>query len=149
MKHLRANPSSSPKRSAAEQHSLSIFREVYQAGKETAPPIALVSAGLSLFNGYRLYSLAGSLTRSAQFAIAAAVLNIAIVPFTLLVIAPTNNHLFAREEAWREGNDEIKAKVLKSQPGLTTESLMERWRVQNWTRSVFPLIGAVLAWQAC
>jgi hypothetical protein len=149
IRHLRNNPPSSPNRTSAERHALSIFREIYQCGKENAPPIALVSAGLSLINGYQLYCSAGSFVRPAQLAVAAAVLNMAIVPFTLFVIAPTNNLLFAREEAWRTENEEVKAKMVKNQSGLTTEALLNRWRVQNWVRSLFPLIGAVLAYQAC
>jgi hypothetical protein len=149
IRHLRANPPSSPNRIAAETHALSIFREIYQCGKENAPPIALISASLSLLNGFRLYSAEGSFVRPAQLAIAAAVLNMAIVPFTLFVIAPTNELLFAREKAWKDGNEEMKAKVVKSQRELTTEGLMNTWRMQNWIRSLFPLLGAVLAWRAC
>jgi len=49
-----------------------------------------------------------------------------IVPVTILIIAPTNNVLFAREEAWKDGNDEARTEVVKKQGGQTTESLLNK-----------------------
>jgi len=133
----------------AESHTLSIFRQIYDAGKRSAPPIALGSTLLCLINAYRLYRRTGIFNHSAQLAIAAGLLNMTIVPVTFLMIAPTNNLLFAREEAWRDGNDEARTEVVKKQGGTTTESLLNKWILLNYFRASFPLAGAILAWYAC
>jgi len=133
----------------AESHTLSIFRQIYDAGKRSAPPIALGSTLLCLLNAYRLYRTTGTFNHSAQLAIAAGMLNMTIVPVTFLMIAPTNNLLFAREEAWKNGNDEARTEVVKKQGGTTTESLLNKWILLNYFRASFPLAGAILAWYAC
>jgi len=108
--HLRNHPPYSSTRTTAESHTLSIFRHVYEAGKASAPLIALASASLCFGNAYRLYSSpARALFSTAslvpwQYATVAGVLNLAIAPFTILVIAPTNDRLFAREEAAKVGD---------------------------------------------
>jgi len=110
----------------AESHTLSIFRQIYDAGRRSAPPIALGSTLLCFVNAYRLYRTSGTFNHPSLLAIAAGALNMTIVPVTILIIAPTNNVLFAREEAWKDGNDEARTEVVKKQGGQTTESLLNK-----------------------
>jgi len=162
--HLRAHPPNSPTRAAAEAHSLSIFRHVYGAGKASAPLIAMASASLCFGNAYRLRNSAAALVptyalvqglASWQYALVAGVLNLAIAPFTVLVIAPTNELLFAREEACKvggvggqEGEEKVKAVEVR-EGGGESEALFRRWMWLNFARAAFPALGAVAAWIAC
>ena len=146
--HLRTIPSNSPDREMAESHTLSIFRQTYENGKNRMPPVALGSTVLGLVHAYQLYGTTDSFNQKSQLAVVAGVLNIAILPWTLLAMAPTNNSIFAREEAWKEGDDERKVEVAKKQGGRSTESVLNRWVLLNFCRACFPLAGAVLAWYA-
>lgn len=81
-------------------------------------------------------------------------LNLAIAPFTVLVIASTNDRLFAREEAAKvggagsqEGGEKVKATEAK-EGGVGSEELLRRWLWLNFVRAAFPAVGAVAAWMA-
>lgn len=78
----------------------------------------------------------------------------AIAPFTILVIAPTNDRLFAREEAAKvggagsqEGGEKVKA-IQAREGGVGSEALLRRWMWLNFARAALPAVGAVAAWMA-
>lgn len=75
-------------------------------------------------------------------------LNLAIAPFTILVIAPLNDKLFAKEETFRTGKEDEKAKLLKSSGAESTESMLRGWWWLNVCRSLFPMVGMLVATQA-
>lgn len=132
---------------------LTQMRHIYNAGIRIAPPAAVVSALCHLANAYVHYAptptAAGNMVgsawgtgRSKVFA-AAAALAVGIVPFTLLVLAPVNDEIFARE-------DEGRGLVVGTARRISgsTEDLIGRWGLYNLVRSVFPTAATLLAFQA-
>ena len=67
---------------------------------------------------------------------AAGVVTVSMIPFTLIVMAPTNSTLFRLE------------KEIKVEAAVATldqvQALVTRWGRMHFVRSLFPLVGAVL-----
>lgn len=81
-----------------------------------------------------------ALSRTYLF-LAAGLSTIAIAPFTILLMMSTNDKLHAREEISRGKTD-------GGQKTAETDRLLVKWRNFNTVRSLLPLIGALLAFQA-
>ncbi|KAH0255972.1 DUF1772-domain-containing protein, partial [Aureobasidium melanogenum] len=125
--------------SLSNAHAVRIWQQNYQRGATQNPPIAL---GASASLGYLAWSLRNlrtatvvGLRPSALFAIAA-VSTIAIVPFTIVLMRPTNNELLGL--AARAQKDETSVAETKD-----VEGLLERWTALNRVRGVLPMVGAV------
>ncbi|KAG9659778.1 DUF1772-domain-containing protein, partial [Aureobasidium melanogenum] len=125
--------------SLSNAHAVRIWQQNYQRGATQNPPIAL---GASTSLGYLAWSLRNFRTAtvvrlrpSALFAIAA-VSTIAIVPFTIVFMRPTNNELLGL--AARAQKDETSVAETKD-----VEGLLERWTALNRVRGVLPMVGAV------
>lgn len=79
---------------------------------------------------WRLLALAGLVT-------------VSIIPFTLLIMKPTNDELFRLEAVTRAvrtgGNSEISVLGIKE-----AKALVVKWAWMHFTRSCFPLVGAII-----
>lgn len=110
------------------------WKRLYHYGHICMPTMAVSVTGLYGFAAARCFSSGSANWKSNA---AAGALTIGIVPFTLLVMAPTNDALFA-----------TRAPILS--PAHALENLAEVQRlIMKWVwlhavRSVFPLVGAVV-----
>jgi len=108
------------------------WNNIFARGKAFNPPVVIALSSIFGYLSYRSYSNEGRVW--SQYATAAALLP-AVVPFTLLVLNPTNDQLIAA--ATVEASTE------------TTRALLQKWGVLNACRSVFLFVGASLgAWAA-
>lgn len=123
------------------------FAKIYDIGSTVAPPFAASASSIYLALAYAYRncpSLASAKSNdtSNKYVLAAA-LTIGIVPFTLVVIQPTNNDLFALQRPIFKGNARFYDKTNKE-----TRALLKTWVKLNLVRSVFPLLGTAVAWSA-
>lgn len=128
---LLSAPSPASPRSLAQQ-----WAGIYNRGKVLGPQTAVLSL---LGYGYLAYTSSSSsngplASRSAWF-VGAAALGLAIVPFTVLVMDPTNQALLRAAGAQGPGEKVEETAV---------RALLERWRRLNLARSILPLVGATL-----
>lgn len=109
------------------------WRIIYENGKTQNPPIAAVVASAFFYlswsarEGGPLYKRA-AYNRSGLFA-AAGGLVLAIVPFTILTMASTNNLLIS------------KAKSVSESSVVDLIGLLKKWAALNLGRGVLPLLG--------
>ena len=109
------------------------WKYTFEAGKSQNPPIAAVTA--ATFSYLAWTAGHGPRNRARLYGVAAA-LTIAIVPWTLLAMSPTNSRLSAKaEEAWTRKGKEDDGEV---------GELLKRWTTLNGVRSFFPLVGGVV-----
>ncbi|KAL3461171.1 hypothetical protein BJX64DRAFT_261445 [Aspergillus heterothallicus] len=121
------------------------WRDMYSAGKAQNPPIAIVTAAAFV---YLAWSVRESTTPLAVLApknatalySAAAALTVAIVPWTLTTMLPTNNQLLERAG--------LKGWAPSDEAAEETEDLLHKWTFLNAVRGVFPLLGAVVGYLA-
>ena len=136
----------------AETHAVSVSQLkqqwlwFYSRGRATFPPLAATAA---LAYTYLAFHLPDD-NVLAKWYITAAVSTISIVPFTLLVMMPTNNLLAAsaaRASSMKResGEEDVGNKVVK-QDGEDEEflRLMMKWARLNYLRALLPLSGAVI-----
>jgi len=120
---------------------LTQFANLYRLGRNSAPPLALVSA---LCSSYLSYTTDTS--QKTRLWATAAALTIAIVPYTLLVMGSVNGGLHAREREVRSRGGE--AKGLGEAWENETRRLMNVWKWTNAGRGLLPLMGCVAGWLA-
>jgi hypothetical protein len=96
------------------------------------PLFALAATIMHIINTY----ISRNSSRSAKYSAAAAVSTIAIVPFTKLLLAPTNKELFKREKAARGTATGVESSSVE---------LVKKWGCLNLTRFFFPAAGALIA----
>lgn len=127
--------------SLSNAHAVRLWEQHYQRGASQNPPIAL-GAAASL--GFLAWSLRGLRTatvvglRPSSLFVIAAVSTMAIVPFTIVFMRPTNNKLLAH--AAKAKKDELSVTETED-----VASLLERWTSLNRLRGVLPMVGAVAA----
>ncbi|KAK4248221.1 hypothetical protein C7999DRAFT_31274 [Corynascus novoguineensis] len=109
-------------------HTTRQWALLYQYGRQYMPVLCIATCGLY---GSAILSKHKASRRYAM-AIAA---TMAMVPFTWLVMAPTNETLFGLEEATGSGS--------MVEPGLVS-GLAVRWAWLHVARSLFPLVGAIV-----
>lgn len=76
-----------------------------------------------------------STASSTRTLLIAAAVTGSFMPWTLLAILPTNNALFALDDAVRSGGQVSAGKVV---------DLIENWRMVNYLRALLPLVGGLL-----
>ncbi|KAJ5635255.1 uncharacterized protein N7484_008568 [Penicillium longicatenatum] len=112
------------------------WKALFDIGKRKNPPIAAAAAtslaylAWSVRRGSPLYK-ATTYSRSGLY-IAAAVLTVGIVPYTLILMDGTNHALLKKAQSTSDADKEVSA-------------LVERWNSLNLGRSIFPLAGALCA----
>ncbi|KAK4995161.1 hypothetical protein LTR66_004969 [Elasticomyces elasticus] len=111
-------------------HMLSQWVRLYHYGHLLLPSMAVATC---LIYGYLVFSKRASGKPWITYAVAGAV-TVTMIPFTWIVMVPTNNTLFRL-------NDEIKVAV----PALDhVQELVKGWGRLHAFRSLFPLVGAIL-----
>lgn len=124
---------------------------MYNLGHQVLPSISVATM---LLHGYTAYTArssraaradkpgkSGSPSSSPQwrtFATAGAI-TVLMLPFTWVVMAPTNTTLFGLEARARLG-DEAEWGVVKD--------LVSKWRLLHMVRSCFPLVGSLVGLSA-
>ncbi|KAF7176493.1 hypothetical protein CNMCM7691_002811 [Aspergillus felis] len=107
------------------------FVRLYDIGHKMMPSLAITTC---LLYGHAMTSVRAA-GRSGLPHMIAAVTTISMVPFTWLVMAPTNNALF------RMHSDPAAPNLGEAQ------QLLVRWAKLHAVRSLFPLAGAVLGFR--
>jgi hypothetical protein len=97
------------------------------------PPFAVAATVAHVLNAYINRN---STADCAKYFVAAAASTIAIVPFTMIVMAPTNKELFKREKAARGTATGVE---------LGSLELVKKWGRLNLLRAFLPAAGAVVA----
>jgi len=121
------------------------FVDLYNLGVSTAPPLAALVASTL---GYVAYNQDPS-SPVFKFNVAAIVLNLAIMPFTLVAIFPTVHKLKAKKAKLAGAALEdkaVEAGVVKEE---TTNALLGKWARLNLVRAALSGAGALCAlWAA-
>jgi hypothetical protein len=117
------------------------WRYVYEAGKTQNPPVAASTAAAFIYLAYSA-RLSAPKSSIALYYGTAAVLTLGIVPFTLALMAPTNNKLIRYSD--RSGGE-----TLMQAQNADFDQLLGRWTTLNALRSLLPLAGGLIGLLAC
>ncbi|KAJ5655729.1 hypothetical protein N7507_007679 [Penicillium longicatenatum] len=115
-------------------HLVRQWARTYHYGHIILPALCIATCGLYAYIGLNKRAVRGKGWRTCA---AAGVATIAMVPFTWLIMTPTNNTLFQLEAA----------SVSASEPPADLNAVRElvvRWSWLHATRSLFPLVGALV-----
>lgn len=113
------------------------WSRTYHYGHIILPAFCIATCSLY---AYASFSRRGTGRKDWRIYAAAGIATIAMVPFTWVVMTPTNNTLFGLEEA---------ALVADEAPADldAVRELVVRWSWLHATRSFFPLIGAIVGFR--
>lgn len=119
---------------------------MFQAGKVSAPPVAAVSAASFFYLASKLPASADK-TKFYSY-IAAGVLAVGIIPYTVVFMLPTNQKLLEKVEETKMLS--LKDELVEAGLGEeTAHKLVDKWGMLNLGRSVLMTIAAVLGtWTA-
>jgi len=119
---------------------LTCWRQTLQEGVKVCPPSAVAATIAHLLNFYINRNASSSSPSSAHrikfSSAAAAASTIAIVPFTAMLMASTNEELFRREQAARGTATGVEPSSIE---------LVKKWGRLNLTRAFLPAAGALIA----
>lgn len=121
------------------------WKYIYDVGKKVGPMAGLVG---SCGYVYAAQALPSDLLIEKRMLYAAAVANMLVGPFTMLIMQPTNDELIRRANAASAGK--VATEASKNVRAGSIESydipkLIQRWSKLNAARSIFPVAAAVLA----
>lgn len=108
------------------------WRVVFDIGKSTAPPLAVLAAATLSYVAYTKYNISGSDTTQWRGLAIAAAGTVGIVPFTLLFMGGINDKLITASDA-----------VGKEVASESVRELVARWGRVNVVRS-FLTLGATM-----
>lgn len=112
---------------------LTSWARLYHYGHIYMPALCVATVGLYSYTA--LAKRAAGRKEWTQYALAA-VTTIAMVPFTWIVMVPTNDSLFALRDSEVEATGSVDMGSLRG--------LIVKWAWMHVTRSLFPLVGAYL-----
>ena len=118
------------------------WKKSFDIGKIVHPAIAMLSVAAY---GYLAYQMKGTLNQhKAELYGLCALSNLMIMPWTIIVMMPTNKKLFKKydEAATVTGSEEITEVGLPR--GESAKELIDWWSTMNVARGFMPLVGAVL-----
>ncbi|KAF2429266.1 DUF1772-domain-containing protein [Tothia fuscella] len=118
-------------------HLLRQWARLYHYGHIYMPTLAVGTTGLYAYVGLR--KRAANDKKWIRYVVAGAV-TISIVPFTWLMMAPTNDTLFELEKL-ALANGTASVSVLEA--SIVQEQVV-KWAWLHVVRAVFPLVGAIL-----
>ncbi|KAI0595127.1 hypothetical protein F4775DRAFT_595616 [Biscogniauxia sp. FL1348] len=108
------------------------WTRMYHYGHQVLPTMAV---GTLLLHGYTALRRRAA-KRSWGIFLLAGIITVSMLPFTWLVMVPTNNELFRLET------------VSRTDPAVMTienaKELVVKWSWMHFTRSLMPLTGAIL-----
>lgn len=144
---VRTTPSKADDRAPRETGLvLTQWRRLYALGSKFGPGLLVPGAvgyATCAWSTYARSAMDGN--RRCMMLMAAAVCNLAVVPFTILTLGGVNTELHRREEAAKG----VKGQQSKEKErGETSEELIRWWGVLNFVRGLFPLVGVGLGWRA-
>jgi hypothetical protein len=105
---------------------------MYGHGHQVLPGLAIITAGLYA----RIALSLRSTTRPWSLFVLAGLATVAIIPFTLVFMVPTNDLLFALEKGTEKGQGGMSI--------MDAKELVLWWSRLHLMRSVMPLVGAVI-----
>jgi hypothetical protein len=118
------------------------WKKAYDKGKALAPPISLLASGIF---GYLAYRERSTSTTAFSLYTTAAVLGPSIVPYTLIVMGPTNKKLLEKADSLASstvGDAVAEARAAKED---TVHALADKWASLNLVRAIISLTSSVLA----
>ncbi|WEW58893.1 hypothetical protein PRK78_004361 [Emydomyces testavorans] len=126
----------------------------YGIGKTVMPAIALLTGSAYSYLSYHFRQ--GTLTQqgnviAANYYLLAALFTFAPVPFTLLIMKPTNSRLIAKAESAERDSlvgqkeKDVKSELKASREEAEVQSWLKTWASLNYARGLFPLVGTVCA----
>jgi hypothetical protein len=117
------------------------WARMYHYGHQVLPGMAIGTFLLYTYAGFRKRR-AGKINLWRVLMLAGLV-TVSIIPFTLLIMKPTNDELFRLESVTRVPqtgeNTGVGVMDIKEARGLVVN-----WALMHFTRSTFPLIGAII-----
>jgi len=120
----------------------------FELGKTTIPPLAGIGSALFFYLSYT-FSQTASHTQSWKMYLLSGVLAVGFVPYTLLVIEPTNRKLKAKVEETKGLKVTDKLVEVGVAGGETAHVLVNRWGVLNLGRGALLVASAVVGvWTA-
>ena len=115
---------------------------VFERGKILNPSISALSALSYAFLSYRLY---GTLNHpKAEMYALSALFTLAIMPYTVIGMLPTNKKLKKKLEEMKGLDIGEKATEIGLAKGESAKELLDWWATLNFGRGIFPLVGALL-----
>ncbi|KAJ8076302.1 hypothetical protein PM082_000722 [Marasmius tenuissimus] len=114
------------------------WKALYTRGASTMPPLAILSSSAYFYLAYKLSNWSTGMTRKY---IVAGLLTIGIVPYTLLVMAKTNEKLSAKAV-------DVPTEKSEVADGPEVKDLVESWTTMNFVRGVLPLAGTIFGLHA-
>lgn len=121
---------------SSADHIVRQWSRLYHYGHIYLPALCVSTCGVYLYGAFSKKRVSGDRNEWSRY-IAAAVSTIAMVPFTWLVMVPTNNTLFGLEKT-ALANAEFRA------DRAFVRELVIKWAWMHVTRSFTPLVGAFL-----
>ncbi|EDU39623.1 DUF1772-domain-containing protein [Pyrenophora tritici-repentis] len=115
------------------------WHTIFTRGGAIGRPLAIISA---IATGYLAYKQDPKST-PFRLNVAATILLPSIVPFTLLVLGPTNNKLIAKKDEFAAAHAKGKAIKANTADGETVHELMDKWATLNAARAVLVAAGAL------
>lgn len=116
--------------STSSNQLLDQFVSLYNYGHKIMPALSIGTSAMYIFVASKKQTAGLPWSINAL----AAATTIAMVPFTLIFMVPTNNALFALHASSEASFDEVR--------GISV-----RWQWLHIARSLFPLAGAVVGWK--
>lgn len=124
------------------------WKHSFVAGKKSLPPLAGLSSASFFYLAYKAHGTPTMLPRKWQLYLASGLLAVGIVPYTLLIMAPTNNKLLAKAE--ETSGLGIEDKIVEiGLGGETAHKLVDDWATLNVGRAFMLGLAAVIGtWNA-
>ena len=128
------------------------WRKMYIAGKHVAIPCAFLSSLSYFYLAYSSFSSSNPFAGQAGTGVGSAyltagALSAGIIPFTLLVLMPTNLKLERKEEETRASEKSDEVVEIGIQGGETAKVLVDRWGVLNlWRVGMLITASVVGVW---
>ncbi|KAI8623045.1 hypothetical protein F5Y19DRAFT_460081 [Xylariaceae sp. FL1651] len=113
---------------------LSHWCKLYDRGSRLYPSISVTVCSLYLYAMLRSNNISSRSSRGFYFLVAA-VTTLTMIPYTLLVMMPTNNMLFQARNFTFSGAET---------PWEEVRELVIHWQQLHFLRSLFPLAGSVI-----
>ncbi len=115
---------------------------MFDRGKVTAPPIAMVSSAAFGYLAYRLSKTLNQ-TKGELYGLAA-ISTLSIVPYTLIFMRGVNGKLISKSDDPNNMSlDDIVANLNKDGEESTKE-LIDWWATLNFGRGLLPLVGTIV-----
>ncbi|SPJ70375.1 uncharacterized protein FTOL_00103 [Fusarium torulosum] len=114
------------------------FRGLYNIGAIRSPTLGVVATSVLAYNSWLSYSASGEQSIWKLYAVAA-ISTLAVAPFTVFLMGPTNTRLLLLANKADKG-EEISDGDVAAQLG--------KWKFLNYTRYLLPLGASILALRA-